>query len=132
MSFPSQIRNNRLKNEEKSQIKDKASLKDFSKEVSEEKEAVKQIDLQMIDPNQVTLKDGNHGQRANEHYEEEVNSLLTIKKRVSLNDPQNRVSKKEAKKKTLRQKIPKMMYQKKKMSNKQIFKKKIPKQMKLY
>ena len=58
----------------------KASLKDVTKEVSEEKDAIKQTDLRMIDQNQVTLKDGNHGQRANEHYKEEVNSLLTIKR----------------------------------------------------
>ena len=61
----------------------KVSLKDVTKEVSEEKEAIKQTDLQMIDQNQVTLKDGNHGQRANEHCKEEVNSLRTIKKRIS-------------------------------------------------
>ena len=58
----------------------KASLKDVTKEASEEKEAIKQKDLRMIDQNQVTLKDGNHGQRANGHYKEEVNSLLTIKR----------------------------------------------------
>ena len=42
----------------------KASLKDVTKEVSEEKEAIKQTDLQMIDQNQVTLKDGNHGKKS--------------------------------------------------------------------
>ena len=88
MSFPSPGHNNEQKEEENSQIKDAVSLKNSSKEVFEEKEAVEQTDLQMIDQNQVTLKDGNHGKKANEHCKEDVNSLLTIKKRSSPKDLQ--------------------------------------------
>ena len=82
MRFPSPGRINKLKKTENSQTRDAVSLKNPSKEVSEEIEAVEQTDLQMIDQNQVTLKDGNHGKKANEHCKEDVNSLLTIKTEV--------------------------------------------------
>ena len=66
----------------------KASLEIPQKRDWRKIEAVKQTDLRMIDQNQVTLKDGNHGKRANGHCKEDVNSLLTIKKRISQNDLQ--------------------------------------------
>ena len=105
MSFPSPGHNNEQKEEENSQIKDAVSLKNSSKEVFEEIEAVEQTDLQMIDQNQVTLKDGNHGKKANEHCKEDVNSLLTKKREV-------------------RQKIFKQMKLQRKMSPKRYQKKK--------
>ena len=58
MRFPSPGRINKLKKKENSQIRDAVSLKNPSKEVSEEIEAVEQTDLQMIDQNQVSLKGG--------------------------------------------------------------------------
>ena len=64
MSFPSPGRINELKEKENSQIRDAVSLKNPSKEVSEEIEAVEQTDLQMIDHNQGALKDGNHGKKS--------------------------------------------------------------------
>ena len=65
-----------------------ASLKNSSKEGFEEIEAIMKPDLQIVDQNQLTLKDGNHGKKANEHCKEDVNSLLTIKKRSSPKDLQ--------------------------------------------
>ena len=42
-----------------------ASLKEVTKEVSGEKKAIKQIDRRILDQNQVTLKNCNHGKIAN-------------------------------------------------------------------
>ena len=85
-----------------------AAPEDVTREVSEE-EAVQEVfgetqevkqrslqlpimktDLQIIDQSQVTLKDGNHGRKANEHCKEDVNSQLTIKKWRSQNNLQRK------------------------------------------
>ena len=70
-----------------------ASLKDSSKDGFEKKEAIMKPDLQIVDQNQVTLKDSDHGKKANEHCKEDVNSLLTIKNDVSPKDSQVSVKK---------------------------------------
>ena len=98
MSISSQKRNKEQRDEENSQTKNAVSIISsvyayFFKEVFEKKEETEQADLQMIDQNQVTLKNDDHGKRANEHHKEEVNSLMTIKNRSSPKDPQtNEVS----------------------------------------
>ena len=67
---------NELKKEENSQIRNAVSLKKPSKEVTEE--------IKTVDQNQVTLKNGTHGKKANENHKEDVNSLPTIKKDEAL------------------------------------------------
>ena len=78
-------------------IKNEVSPEDSQDEVSK-KETVKQMDLQMKEPKQITLKDGSHGQKASLRCKEEVKSLLTIKKEVSPKDSQDEVSKEETEK----------------------------------
>ena len=112
MNIPSHKDNNRLKDEVKSQLtkeKSEVLLKDLSEEMSEKTETDQQSGLQKKkeEPKQITLKDGNHGQKVRLRCEEEVKSLLTIK---------NEVSSKETDQQD--QKIPK-----KKLTNNWIFRK---------
>ena len=79
-SLPTKKRKNPTKGRSPVDLQtNEASLKNTSKEGIEEKEAIKKPDLRIVDLNQVTLKDDEHGKKTIERHKEEVNSLLTIK-----------------------------------------------------